>query len=71
MNPKKYIQLSYDKGYEDAIFDYKEQVLLEFCTCCNQEACEGGCIGSIQECESIKTLRDVLDDVAIRLKEMC
>lgn len=51
------------------IDEYKNNVLNEFCTYCNQEACEGGCMGSIQECATIRLLRDVMEDMAKEMKE--
>lgn len=51
------------------IDEYKNNVLNEFCTYCNQEACEGGCMGSIQECAEARLLRDVMEDIAKEMKE--
>lgn len=51
-----------------AFDEYKELVLSQFCLYCNQEACEGGMIGTIQECQTISMLRDVLNDIQEELK---
>ena len=39
-----------------------------FCQYCNQEACEGGMVGSIQECETIRMLKDVIEEVVEEMK---
>lgn len=49
--------------------EYKEEVLSRFCECCDQYACDGAMIGSIQECATICMLRDVCTDIANELKE--
>ena len=53
----------------DAIDEYKEEVLSRFCECCDQYACDGAMIGSMQECTTICMLRDVCTDIANELKE--
>lgn len=40
-----------------------------FCQYCNQEACEGGMVGSVQECETIRMLKDVIDELEGELNE--
>lgn len=50
------------------IDEYKNNVLNVFCTYCNQEACEGGCMGSIQECAEARLLRDVMEDMEEEMK---
>ena len=42
---------------------YGNLLLAKTCTSCNQEACNGGMVGSIQECQSIKMIRDVCEEV--------
>ena len=60
----------YDKQIRaDAIDEYKEEVLSRFCECCDQYACDGAMIGSMQECTTICMLRDVCTDIANELKE--
>lgn len=65
-------QLGYEKGSEEgkaeAIDKLKEFVPKTFCAFCSQEACEGGMLGSIQECQTISVLRDVFEDVEKELK---
>lgn len=39
-----------------------------FCTYCNQEACEGGMVGTIQECETIRMIKDVIDGIIEDMK---
>lgn len=39
-----------------------------FCTYCNQEACEGGMVGTIQECETIRMIKDVINGVIEDMK---
>ena len=60
----------YTKQVKTEAFDeYKDRLLTEFCSYCNQDACEGGMVGTIQECDSIRLLRDVSEDLAEQLKE--
>ena len=59
----------YQQGRADAIDEYKEEVLSRFCECCDQYACDGAMIGSMQECTTICMLRDVCTDIANELKE--
>lgn len=60
---------AHDRGYQQAIDEYKELVLSEFCEGCDQEACNGAMIGSTQECYTVCRLRDTLNDIQERLKE--
>ena len=39
-----------------------------FCTYCNQDACEGGMVGTIQECETIRMIKDVIDGIIEDMK---
>lgn len=39
-----------------------------FCTYCNQEACDGGMVGTIQECETIRMIKDVIDGIIEDMK---
>lgn len=39
-----------------------------FCTYCNQEVCEGGMVGTIQECETIRMIKDVINGVIKDIK---
>ena len=55
------------KGREDAIEEMKKMILPMYCSCCNQIACDGGQVGSIQECASVSLLRDVVFDLADEL----
>lgn len=52
-----------DEAYQQGRADALNQLLAEFCTVCDQEACEGGQIGSIQECETIKMMRDLAEQI--------
>lgn len=45
-----------------------DRIPKEFCTYCNQEACDGGMVGTIQECQTIRMMKDVLDEVIAELK---
>lgn len=47
---------------EKAIKLYTSELPASFCTYCNQEGCEGGMVDSIRECETIRMLKDVLND---------
>lgn len=58
-----------EKGRADAIDEFAEALPNEFCNYCNQIACDGGRIGSIQECASVTMLVDVMKDLAEELKE--
>lgn len=51
-----------------AIDEFKKRTLTNFCCYCNQQACDGGMVGSIQECETVRMLRDVLEDISDELK---
>lgn len=42
---------------------FAKELLHSFCSYCNQEACDGGMVGSIQECTTIIMLRDVLNEI--------
>lgn len=53
----------------DVIEKFKTRTLTNFCYYCNQQACDGGMVGSLQECETIRVLRDVLEDISDELKE--
>lgn len=57
------IEECYQKGYQKGREDALNQLLAEFCTVCDQEACEGGQIGSIQECETIGMMRDLAEQL--------
>lgn len=57
------------KVREDTIDEFKNAILSQFCACCDQEACEGGCAGSIQQCYVAANLAEVANDTAEELKE--
>jgi len=63
---------AYNCGYEigkaDAIEAFKSAILSQFCARCDQEACEGGCAGSIQQCYVAANLAEVTNDIAGQLK---
>ena len=59
----------YSEIRNDAIDEFANQLPYEYCNYCNQIACDGGRIGSIQECASVTMLVDVLKDLAEQLKE--
>lgn len=40
-------------------------ILSAMCTYCSQDACAGGMHGTIQECETIRLLRDVIDEMVV------
>lgn len=53
----------------DAIEEFKDAILAQFCARCDQEPCEGGCVGSIQQCYAAAILVEVANDTAEELKE--
>lgn len=53
----------------DAIEEFKSAILSQFCARCDQEPCEGGCVGSIQQCYTAAILVEVANDTAEELKE--
>lgn len=57
------------QGRADAIDEFVKALLTEYCNYCNQIACDGGRIGSIQECASVSMLVEVMKDLADQLKE--
>lgn len=59
----------YKEGRASKLDSYNQDVLKRFCSCCNQEACEGGMVGTIQECTTVGQLRDVLKDVKNKYEE--
>lgn len=65
---KKYISINAIRQRADAIEEFKKNLINEFCCYCDQESCEGGMVGSVQECETIRMLRDVADGIAGQMK---
>lgn len=53
----------YNRGFKSGQLNILDNILTSFCQHCNQAACEGGLVGSIQECSTIRMLRDTVDDI--------
>ena len=58
-----------DKIVNSELLDKVAEIFSKsFCAYCNQEACEGGMVGSVQECQTIRMMKDVLDEVIAEIK---
>lgn len=63
------MNFAYQKGREDVLDHIEKYMLTNICASCNQEACEGGMVASIQECETIRFLKGAIHDAIVELKE--
>lgn len=53
------------------VIDHIEKYMItSICSSCDQEACEGGMAESIQECETIRFLKDAIHDAITEMKEI-
>lgn len=53
----------------DVICEIKKILPQSYCNNCNQISCDGGRVGSIQECASVRLLIDTLFELEDELKE--
>ena len=52
----------------EVIYEIKKILPPIYCNNCNQIACDGGRVGSIQECASVRLLIDILGELEEQLK---
>lgn len=50
------------------IDEFADRLPQAFCQYCSQESCEGGMVGSIQECETVRMLKDVIEELVDDMK---
>lgn len=53
----------------DVIYEIKKLLPQAYCNNCDQTSCDGGRVGSIQECTSVRLLIDTLFELEDELKE--